>query len=199
MQSKWIDKKFTYDGSQLRSSFGYSQYGILGDSLLSWKGPCNVHRDHIVDIEDLLNEAEIHSQEMVHFIIELFNQPLSTAVAYQRLFVTLIRDVICQFLSEVPHNNIPSHLTKFYDTLKRKGDDLYFEDKKINISIATTSPISSLIHVGVNVSSKGTPVSTMGLNDFHIDPYKFSTRVMDYFVKEYTSMKKAMCKVKWVR
>ncbi len=199
MQSKWVNESFTYDGYQLRSSFGYSQYGILGDSLISWRGSCDVQRDHIVDIEDLLNKSEIHSQEMVHFIIEMFNQPLSTAVAYQRLFVTLTKDVICQFLSEIPHNNIPSHLTKFYDKLKRKGDDLYFEDKKINVSVATTSPISSLIHVGVNVISKGTPVPTMGLNDFNIDPYEFSKKIMDCFVEEYNSMKKAMCKVKWVR
>ena len=199
MQSKWVNKSFTYDGSQLRSSFGYSQYGILGDSVISWRGACDVHRDRIVDIEDVLNKAEIQSQEMVHFIVELFHQPLLTAVASQRLFVTLIKDMICQFLSELPHNNIPSHLTKFYDKLKRRGDDLYFEDKKINVSIATTSPISSLIHVGVNISSKGTPVPTMGLNDFNIDPYKFSKKVMDCFVKEYTSMKKATCKVKWVK
>ena len=194
MQSKWIDKSFTYDGSQLRSSFGYSQYGLLGDSIISWRGPCDIQKDYMVDIEDVLNESEIHSQDMVHFITELFDQPLSTAVAYQRLFVTLIKDTICQFLSKAPQ----AAPIKYYEKFERKGDDLYFEEKKINISIATTSPISSLIHVGVNVSSEGTPVPTMGLNDFDIDPYEFSKEVMDCFVREYTSMKKAICKVKWV-
>ena len=198
MESKWLDEKLTYDGSQLRSLFGYSQYGLLGDSLISWKGPCNVHRDYMVDIEDWLKKSEIRSQEMVHFIIELFNQPLSTSIAYQRLFVGLIKDLICQFLSEASHKDNSPHLIKFYDKLKRKGDDLYFEDKKINVSVATTSPISSLIHVGVNISSKGTPIPTMGLDDFNIDSYKFSKKIMDCFVEEYTSMKKAMCKVKWV-
>ena len=194
MKSKWIDESIIYDGSQLRSSFGYSQYGILGDSIISWRGACDIHKDRIVDIEDLLNKSEIYSQEMVHFIIEFFDQPLSTAVAYQRLFVTLIKDVIFQFLSKASQT-VP---TKYYEKLERRGDDLYFEDKKINISIATISPLSSLIHVGVNVSSEGTPVSTMGLNDFNIDPYEFSKKLMGCFVKEYTSMRKAMCKVKWV-
>ena len=194
MKSKWIDKSFTYDGSQLRSSFGYLQYGILGDSIISWRGACDIHEDRIVDIEDILNKSEIHSQDMVHFIIELFDQPLSTAVAYQRLFVTLIKDAICQFLSKAPQTTS----IKYYEKFERRGDDLYFENKKINISIATTSPLSSLIHVGVNVSSEGTPVPTMGLNDFNIKPYEFSREVMGCFVKEYISMKKAMCKVKWV-
>ena len=104
MQSKWLDETFTYDGSQLRSSFGYSQYGLLGDSIISWKGPCNVHKDNMVDIEDLLSKSEIYSQGMVHFIIELFDQSLPTAVAYQRLFVTVMKDVIFQFLSQAPQS-----------------------------------------------------------------------------------------------
>ena len=53
--------------------------------------------------------------------------------------------------------------------------------------------------MGVNVSSQGTPVPTMGLNDFDIDPYEFSKKVMSCFVEECISMKQAACKVKWVR
>lgn len=200
MKKKWLNEQFTYDGSQLRSLFAYTQYGLLGDSLISWRGACHVKKDYMVDMEDVLQKSKIQSQDMVHFIIELFNQPLCLAVAYQRLFVGLIKDTICQFLSDQmePDHSISADPIKFYNKLQRKGDDLYFEDKKINVSIATASPISSLIHIGVNVSHKGTPVDTMGLNDFQIDPYQFANNIMDCFLEEYTSMKKALCKVKWV-
>ena len=200
MKTKWLSEQLTYDGSQLRSLFAYTHYSVLGDSLISWRGPCNVKKDYMVDMEDVLQKSEIQSQDMVHFIIELFHQPLCVAVAHQRLFVGLIKDVICQFLSDrfKSGHSISADLIGFYSKLQRRGDDLYFGDKKINVSIATASPVSSLIHIGVNVSHKGTPVATMGLNDFQINAYQFSKKIMDGFVEEYISMKKAMCKVKWV-
>ena len=47
----------------------------------------------------------------------------------------------------------------------RDGDDIYFEGKKLSISIATCSNSSMKIHFGMNVINKGTPndVETIGL------------------------------------
>ena len=70
MKSLFIKENFKYDGSQLRSLFAYLNYGLLGDSIVSWIGPCNVDFDHMVDGEDLLQKSEIRSDNMVHFIIE---------------------------------------------------------------------------------------------------------------------------------
>ncbi len=201
MKTQWLNEHFKYDGSQLHSLFAYSHYGLLGDSLVGWRGACSVDFENMVDIEDVRKKAKIESQDMIHLIIEIFNKPLFVAIAYQRIIVGLIQDVIFQsFFDQLEHNKTLStdDCVRFYDQLKRKGDDLYFKDKKINVSIATSSPISSLIHVGVNVSHQGTPVPTMGLNDFNIDPYLFFQKISQAFIAEYESMQKASCKVKWV-
>ena len=197
MEYRWLDQTMTYDGSQLRSLFAYKEIGLLGDSLISWRGPCDVQRQFMVDMEDWTQGAEIQGQDMLHFIMEIFHTPLMVAVGYQRLFVGLLKETLCEFLA-LKSDSLPSILTGFYSKLRREGDDLYFEDKKINVSIATASPVSSLIHVGVNIKSEGTPVLTMGLDDFQIDPVTFAKKVMGYWIAEDQSMKDATCKVKGV-
>lgn len=199
MQTVSLSQSFTYDGSQLRSLFAYTQTGVKGNCVVSWRGPCDVHRDLMVDMEDWRQESKIQSPDMLHFIIEAFNTPLTTAVGYQRLFVGLIKDLICDILlTKLKNKILPSHLLAFYEKLKRQGDDLYFEDKKINVSIATVSPVSSLIHIGINICHEGTPVPTMGLKDFQIDTVFFGEKIMDLWSREYVSIAHATCKVKGV-
>ena len=48
--------------------------------------------------------------------------------------------------------------------ITRNGDDLFFEDKKLTVSIATKSATSVLIHTGVNIISDGAPVKASGLS-----------------------------------
>ena len=42
----------------------------------------------------------------------------------------------------------------------RKGDDLFLGEGKLSVSIATASPVSTLIHLGVNEDASGAPVTT---------------------------------------
>jgi len=70
VKSLFIENKFTYDGSQLHSLFAYLEHGLLGPSVVSWRGACNIPFSHMVDGEDLLAKASIEGDEMLHFIIE---------------------------------------------------------------------------------------------------------------------------------
>ena len=85
MKSHWIDSNVKYDGSQLQSLFAYLNHQILGDSIVSWVGPCDVTFDHMVDGEDLLQKAEIKADKMLHFIVEKFDIKLFSGVCLQRL------------------------------------------------------------------------------------------------------------------
>jgi hypothetical protein len=82
--------------------------------------------------------------------------------------------------------------------ITRRGSDLYDGDAKLSISIATVTPLSSLIHFGINIVSDNTPVKTKGLKNFDIDPHKFAEQVMTKYKEEYANIDKARCKVKWV-
>ncbi|MGE3974595.1 MAG: DUF366 family protein [Bdellovibrionales bacterium] len=189
MKTLWIDQKNIYDGSQLRSLYAYMEHSLLGDSAIAWRGPCQV-TDHMVDGEDKKANAEIRGGDMIHFIVELFDSQLFAAVGIQRLLASLVKDQIVTLQ--------PRLAEKIY----RDGDDIYLRGttlKKFSISIATQSPVSSLIHFAINVSNDGTPVPTCSLQDFEIEPTVFAKSVLEQFAREMSSVRDATRKVFWVK
>ncbi len=184
MHTLWVEEKLKYDGTQLAPLSNYLKHGVLGDSIVAWNGACQVSLEHMMDGEDLRVNSKIAGDNMLHFIIEIFQFPLSSAVALQRL----MGEILLQKIREATHGQY---------ALKRFGDDIYWEKKKLNISIATLSLTSSLIHFGVNVTNEGTPVETCALSDFGLhDPKKFALDYMDAFKEEVLSIKRAVVKVR---
>lgn len=186
MKTLWVSEEFLYDGSQLKSLFAYQQYGILGDSVVAWIGPCNITA-HMVDAEDQRAGEKIEGSKMLHFIVECFGPDLVAAVSLQRLFAAII-------MSELMKQN-----ANLASSIFRKGDDIYLRsghaDRKLSISIATTSPVSRLIHFALNVSNLGTPVPTCSLEDFAVDPADFGKTILKQISEEYCSVVEATKKV----
>jgi hypothetical protein len=189
MQTKWLSTNEEYSGEQLHSLFAYLNHGVLGDSVVSWVGPCSVSFDHMVDGEDLLAQAKIQGSKMLHFIVEKFEISLFCGVSLQRLFASMALDLIFEMADEKTR----------LKSLNRSGDDIYYDDAKLSISIATQSPVSTLIHFALNVSNFGTPVKTCSLEDFQIEPKEFADTLMHRFANEVRDMINASHKVKWVR
>lgn len=186
MKSKFIGKEFKYDGSQLRPLFAYLESEILGDSIVSWVGPCDIELDKIIDGEDLLVGSQICGDKMLHFIVEKFDIELFSAVALQRLMAELV----CQVVRDQSQDKAVA------DKIVRRGDDLYFQNKKLNISIASKSPTSCMIHFAVNITNSGTPVPTLSLEDLQLDEQSFACEVMARFCKEVEDMIRATQKVR---
>lgn len=175
----------TYDGSQLVPLWIYLKHQIQGPACVSWVGPCQVTQDLMLDGEDLLAKAEIRGGEMLHFIAELFDTPLVTAVCFQRLFASIVAEVVTQLNPKV--------------ILKRQGDDLYFGNKKLSISIAAPAVRSSLVHFAINVTNQGTPVPTCALADFLIDPQTLAQDVLSKVANEWNDIVLATWKVREVK
>lgn len=185
MKTLYLDQNLLYDGTQLKSLWAYLNHQVLGPSVVSWQGPCEVDFEHMVDGEDLNQRAAIRGSLMLHFVIEIFDRDLAFAVALQRLFVAILKDQLNQgsaILKKRP--------------LVQKGDDLYWGQHKLSISIATVSPVSQLIHLAVNVSHLGTPVKTCSLQDFKISPKRFSLKLMELWSQEFDSILRATQKVR---
>ena len=106
----------------------------------------------MVDIEDVINNEPIYSKKMLNFIIEQFNCPLEQMVWTQRLFMSIIKETL---------EEIGAKLT-------RDGDDLFFDNRKLSVSIATKSITSCLIHTGLNIIKEGAPISVSDLNEIEI-------------------------------
>lgn len=188
MKQKYIEKTFSYDGTQLHSLFAYLNYQVLGDSIVSWQGACDISPNNMVDGEDLLLGAKICGRHMLHFIVEKFNVNLFSGVAVQRLIASLAIDV----LQELSPNKDRTSL------LLRDGDDIYIGEQKLSISIATNSPTSTLIHFAVNVTNEGTPVETLCLQELKVDPIEYAKLLMMRICDEIENIEIATQKVKWV-
>ena len=189
MKTKYISQKTNYDGSQLQPLFAYINHGLHGDSILAFEGACHIGFDKMVDAEDLVAKAKIESDSMLHFIVEIFNQDLMTAVTLQRLLVSIAEDIL---------NSTSTALKS--RKLWREGDDLYLDKKdvahKLTISIASKSAVSCMIHLGFNIKNDGTPVATCCLEDLKINAKKFAEVLMQEFSTEYKSIIEATQKVK---
>ncbi|SEK29116.1 hypothetical protein SAMN05216439_0757 [Methanobrevibacter gottschalkii] len=149
---KHIDEIFEYDGSQINPSWAFQEFGVYGSSIITWIGPVNITPDNLKDFADV--GLEIKSNYMVNFMCEFFDQqPPNMRIAYlrQRLIVMIFREI----------------LTEYGIKTKREGDDIFVDDGKLSISIASISLSSAKIHFALNLEDKGTPddVETIGLFD----------------------------------
>ncbi len=186
LKTKWIDKNFLYDGQQLRPLYNYQIHDLVGSSVVAWVGPCDVHIDHMKDLVDLKNNEKICGKSMLHFVFEIFDLQLLGAVFLQRLFASIVFGELMK----------TDGVRKASGHLQREGDDLYFNDAKLSISVAIPSVRSSLIHFALNVVNEGTPVKTCALSGFGIDPKDFALKVFARFEKEFVSSVEATYQVR---
>ena len=149
MQTEFIDKEIKYEGFQLSPHWIYKNFNIQGDATIAFTGECDVKLKEMVDIEDVINNEPIYSKSMLHFISEQFNIGLVEGVLRQRLLICKIKEA----------------LEKRGFNISRNGDDLFFNNKKLTVSIATKSATSVLIHTGINIISSGAPVMASGLTE----------------------------------
>jgi len=182
MKTLFLEKSFEYSGKELRSLFLYEN-DLKGNGILSWEGSCDVKVDSMVDMEDKINNDHIYSESMLHFLGEFFHKDIFYGIFVQRLFGEHSKSLLKEMSGK---------------EFVRQGDDLYFENKKLNVSIATVSPVSSLVHFAINISSENTPVETIGLKDLGVDSKEFALKLLNNMKKELISIEEASYKVKTV-
>jgi len=176
-----LENKIDYDGTQLQPHWIYRNFGVLGDAVTAFTGEVNVSLDEMVDLADVKEKEFIYSPLMLNFIIEHFTTDLELAVYRQLIFMVAIKEELEQYEIKV----------------QRIGDDLYINRGKLSVSIATSSAVSTLIHVGLNIDTEGTPVETTGLRELGIgDISSFAENVMLRYKRELERIYEARCKVR---
>lgn len=182
MRTHWCQDVIAYDGSQLRAHWLLARFGLVGDALVGFRGPCQVHAAEMADLADL-DGPGIAGSDMVHFVWESFSHPdLLLAVHRQRLLAAQAGEVLAELAPTV----------RFH----RDGDDLFVRDGKLSISIATVTAVSSLIHFAVNATPGGAPVPISSLADLGIDPATFAERLLARAAAEQASVADARAKVR---
>ncbi len=183
MHTYFVETPLAYTGDALRSHWIYNSFDLLGDAVVAYCGRCHVELSEMVDLADVHEQASIYSENMLHFIIEHFQTSLEVMVLRQRLLTAQIKDALTDLTGK---------------SFRRDGDDIYEGEYKLSVSIATVSPVSGLMHLGLNISSQNTPVPTRGLADYGIDPAVFAQRILQTYAAEIQNMRQAVCKVRAV-
>ncbi len=182
MKTRLLAEDITYTGAQLRSGWIGETAGLDGDAAVAFLGPCDIAPEHMVDTADLEAGAEISSPRMVHIIVEHPGLDLDHVTTRQRLLMAIAGEIINGLLGE--------------PLVERKGDDLYLRDRKLSVSVATTSPNSGLIHSGFNVHGEGAPVEAIGLGELGLSPCEFAEKLLAAYEQEIESAGEAAGKVK---
>ena len=184
MKTLFIDNEIKYEGWQLCPHWIYKNFKLQGDAIVAFVGECEVKLTEMVDIEDVINNEPIYSKLMLSFISEQFNVGLVEGVFRQRLLICKIKEA----------------LEKRGFSITRDGDDLFFDNKKLTVSIATKSATSILIHTGVNIISEGAPIKASGLqSDMKISDIKnLAQEIMVQYSEEIDDIVMASTKVRGV-
>lgn len=149
-----VADEMEYNGEQIRPNWAYENLGVKGDSIVIFVGKMSV--EHIIDIEDKIKGERIYGERVLHFIVEHFDvQPPSLLLAYtrQRLFVSIFKEVLEKRASTF---------------IERVGDDLYYNGRKLSVSIATVGSASMKFHFGINIKSSGIPEFAASLEQLKI-------------------------------
>ena len=176
MKTHYARQRIDYTGEQLRSHWARNSFGLEGDCIVSFTGACDVKREYMVDLVDLESGSRIYSPLMLHFIAEHFGCDLEKGVLRQRLLAALA----CEYLRDASGRRVV-----------RRGDDLFFEERKISVSIAAASPVCALIHFGINVRTEGVPVPACGLDELGVAADVTAHRIMEAYVEESASIEAA--------
>lgn len=181
LKSQFIEKQIPYTGPELRPHFILSQFKIQGSAVVAFRGPCDVKTDELVDWEDRLVNDSIRAAEMLHFLGEFFGPTLRESVWTQRLFISILAEVLRENFGVNP---------------LRTGDDLWIGDRKLSVSIVTSSAVSQLLHIGINIDSSGAPVKAIGLAELNVDSVAFAHEALRRFSAEFAAIEEACTKVR---
>lgn len=175
-----LEEETAYTGKELRSGWVGSRTGLDGDAAVGFVGPCHVANEDLVDLDDARSGEFIRAASMAHVIVEHPRCDLETAVARQRLLVC----VLCEILTDRGFH------------VRRSGDDVFFDSRKLTVSIAAPGPGSALIHLGINVDPEGAPVPAAGLGEMNIDPDGLLGELLERYRREIESIRYAAGKVR---
>ncbi len=182
---KWKDGN-EYDGSQINPSWAFRQFNVKDSTIVSWIGPMNILSNNLIDYEDV--GLDIKGDKMLHFIVEHFDeQPGNLKLAYhrQRILVMITRDKLLDYGIRTTQD----------------GDDIFIDNRKLSVSIATASISSMKTHFALNITTMGTPedVETSALEDNGMsidDIHKLQDEIAEEYIEMIETIDKDITKTK---
>jgi hypothetical protein len=171
-----------YDGEMLSSRFAYKFFKdkvIRTGNIIAFRAPMRVEKEHMVDIQDLMDEDYIYSDDAINFLIEIPDIDLFGGVCFQRIFNSLIANILAErYLKcdiEIVGDDIIVHKEHEQGgVVQTKG--------KASVSIAKKCNGAVLIHTGINIKAgKRAPAFAYSTNLTDEQAQEFMQRAVKVF------------------
>ncbi|HEU4928226.1 MAG TPA: DUF366 family protein [Candidatus Krumholzibacteria bacterium] len=180
-QFRILEDEIAYTGAELRSGWVAARTGLEGEAAAGFVGPCRVPTENLADLDDARAGTFIEAASMAHVIAEHACE-LPVAVLRQRILVALLGEL----------------LRARGKRMRRDGDDLYYDDRKLTVSIAAPAAATCVIHLGINVDPAGAPVPAVGLTEMRLDEREILLDLLTRYQRELDGMAYAATKVRTV-
>jgi hypothetical protein len=143
-----------YDGELIHGRFAYDFFRkktLPIGNIVAFRAPMNVETSGMIDKEDLISSDFIYSDDALSFCWEIPNLCPTGAVAFQRLFNTLMANILSSKYLQKP--------------IEVDGDDLLVHDEfegsdgslqkvgKCSVSITYSKNNVAIGHTGINVNA----------------------------------------------
>lgn len=188
-----------YDGSLIHSRFAYQFFRentLPIGNIVAFRAPMKVEVDGMIDKEDVIKNEFIYSADALNFCWEIPNLDPFGAVAFQRLFNTLIGETLQKYFDF--RADLDDSIGVDVDSIKQKrvymdGDDIRvldnFERKgvthtsgKASVSITYSTNNVAIGHTGINVDAgDDAPGFAYSTGFFENEANDFMQDVVDLF------------------
>lgn len=177
-----------YSGEILHRRFAYRYFKdrtLPQGNIIAFRAPARVEVEGMIDLEDVINNDFIYSQDMIHFLYEV---PILDnrfgAVAFQRLFNTQCAHILSANYLKAP--------------IEMSGDDMMVHKEfiqrevkqnrgKASVSIVHVKDGVTLGHTGINnIAGERAPVFAFScnLNDEQVNSFINEVITMFYVLVE---------------
>lgn len=172
-----------YDGNLIHARFAYRYFRdrtLPIGNIVAFRAPMHVEAAGMIDLEDVISNDFIYSDDAVNFCWEIPNIDSFGAVSFQRLFNTQIANILTAIINkpiEVDGDDLIVHAEHTqHGIVQPKG--------KASVSITHLVNGAALGHTAVNVvAGKKAPAFAFSTNMTHEQVNEFMKKVVETFYK----------------
>ncbi|MFA5754471.1 MAG: DUF366 family protein [Patescibacteria group bacterium] len=141
-----------YDGSIIHSRFAYKFFRdkvLPIGNVITFISPTKVETEFMIDLEDVLSKDFIYSDSMINICYELPTTNLWGGVAFQRLYNSLIGNILAEIIKE----NVEIDGDDIFVRKEYTNKGIVISRGKASVSIVTEKNGAILGHTGININA----------------------------------------------
>ncbi len=140
----------------MRPHWALKKFDLWGDSMVIFRGPMNIKPDEGIDLKEFKRGTVFPKGDILHFIIEHFNDELEKGVLRQNILVSIAEEKL-------------AHRIGSSQKILRWGDDLYDEDRRLTLTAVAPTLVSVKIHLGICIDADE-DAGFAGISEYSLDP-----------------------------